>query len=562
MILKKITFLVILSIAIYSCASTNKQVKQTPEPNSDQESRAKDYYLSGALYDFQEQYEKALLEFYQALLYDSTSSQILKAIGRDLIRTHRFESARQYLLRALKYNPRDKENLYFIAEANFNLKDYQNSATYFERLWELDPYNGSVERNLIYIYSYLGEKNKLIDFYKRMIDVHGYDEETVAQLYSLYLKSEQMEQARAFVNNLIQQRPNDSQSWLLSGNFNATVEDTAEAIAAYQKALEIDPDNGEALIELYQLLRSGNDWEKLTEIFRQVVQKSPDNSEARLILAEGLYVTKQYEESQKVLQPLLEREEHQVHVYRLLGLIASEQSHFDQAEGFFKDIIKIDPKNKFGWLSLAFLYNQQQHFNKTITTLQDALSHLPEDKDLLAIYGSTLNQLQRYEEAMTVLQKAYQMDPDDLNIIVSLGVAYEELNMFPESDSLHETAIQKYPEEALLLNNYAYSLGERGIQLERALEMAKKAISIEPDNGAYLDTIGWIYYQLGDYEKAKQYILDAVSKREDSSVVIEHLGDVYFKLGNIEKAKEYWKQALQKDPGNEELRQKISNNEI
>ena len=62
--------------------------------------------------------------------------------------------------------------------------------------------------------------------------------------------------------------------------------------------------------------------------------------------------------------------------------------------------------------------------------------------------------------------------------------------------------------------------------------------------------------------KSEGYILKAISKREDSSVVIEHLGDVYFKLGNIEKAKEYWNQALQKDPDNRELKQKISSNEI
>ena len=166
------------------------------------------------------------------------------------------------------------------------------------------------------------------------------------------------------------------------------------------------------------------------------------------------------------------------------------------------------------------------------------------------------------DDALAQLALAYDLDPDDLNVIVSLGVAYEELNMFEESDLLHEKAIQKFPDEALLLNNYSYSLGERGVHLEHALEMAKKAVTMDPENGAFLDTIGWIYYQLGDYEKARDYILKAISKREDSSVVIEHLGDVYFKLGNIEKAKEYWNQALQKDPDNRELKQKISSNEI
>ncbi|NIV13212.1 MAG: tetratricopeptide repeat protein, partial [Aliifodinibius sp.] len=111
MIVKKITSIIVLSIAIFGCAST-KSIDKSNSLQSEPDPKAVDYYRSGALYDFQEQYEKALLEYYQALLYDSTSSQILKAIGRDLIRTHRFESAKEYLQRSLKYDPNDKETLY------------------------------------------------------------------------------------------------------------------------------------------------------------------------------------------------------------------------------------------------------------------------------------------------------------------------------------------------------------------------------------------------------------------------------------------------------------------
>lgn len=555
-----LTALVVV-LLVGGCATT-KPIKTNDHPSKEANPKSVDYYLSGALYDFQDQYEKALLEYYQALLYDSTSSQILKAIGRDLIRTHRFESAKQYLVRSLKHNPQDKETLYFLAEAYFNLKDYENSASYFEKLWELDPYNSSVERNLIYIYSFLGQEGKLISFYEKMIDFFGYDDEIIYQLYSLYVKSKEIKKAQSLIDNLIQSNPNQPKNWVLLGNLNEAFEDTSQAVEAYEKALTIDPDNGEALIQLYQLLRSQNRWEELTDFLSTVLERSPDNSEARLVLAEGLFILKRFEESQQILEPLLKKEVHQVHVFRLMGLIASEQNHLQQAEDFFKRITNIDPNNKFGWLSLALLYNQEQQFNNAIMALQDGLSHLPSDKDLLGIYGSTLNQVKRYDEAMKVLEKAYHSNPDDLNIIVSLGVAYEELKMYPESDSLHEAAIRTYPNEALLLNNYSYSLGDRGIHLDRALEMAKKAITIDPENGAYLDTIGWIYFKSGDFERAREYIEKAVSMREDSAVVIEHLGDIYFKLGNLEKASEYWNRALQKDPDNTFLKQKIKDNEI
>ncbi len=98
---------------------------------------------------------------------------------------------------------------------------------------------------------------------------------------------------------------------------------------------------------------------------------------------------------------------------------------------------------------------------------------------------------------------------------------------------------------------------ERGIQLDRCLEMATIAITAEPNNSAYLDTYGWILYKLGRYEEAAQYIQKAIDAGGASAVVHEHLGDVFFKLGNTEKAMEIWKRALEMNPKNDALKTKI-----
>jgi tetratricopeptide (TPR) repeat protein len=108
-----------------------------------------------------------------------------------------------------------------------------------------------------------------------------------------------------------------------------------------------------------------------------------------------------------------------------------------------------------------------------------------------------------------------------------------------------------------MLNNYSYSLSERGLQLERALGMATKAVEDEPENPSYLDTIGWIHYMLGDYHKAQEYIEKAIASGEASSVVTEHLGDVYEKLGRHDDAITEWQKAFEKDPSRASLRQKL-----
>jgi tetratricopeptide (TPR) repeat protein len=89
--------------------------------------------------------------------------------------------------------------------------------------------------------------------------------------------------------------------------------------------------------------------------------------------------------------------------------------------------------------------------------------------------------------------------------------------------------------------------------------MAKKAVAAEPENDAYQDTIGWIYYRLGMYDLALFHIKKSVETRQDSAVVIEHLGDVYHKLGDLNEAKSQWERALEIDKDNERLKRKIEN---
>lgn len=544
-------------IFLLSCASSKTirlpQNRNIPEIRK----KAEEHYLNGALYDFQDLYEKALLEYYQALLYDSTSAQIYKAIGRDLMRTSRLDAAVEYLKRGLKYDPDDKELLYYLAESYFNLKNFQSAIVFFERLWQLDPYNQSVQNNLLYLYSQTGQDDKLLVFREKLVELNGYDFESTLQLLSLYLKSKRTAEAKKLVSKFQDVHPQDPRGWFLLGNIYEMEQDTIRAIQHYRKALQMDPENPRTQIQLYRLYRDREDWQGLVDAFSEVVRQDSLDYRARLLLAEGLFYLRKYPEAKKILRPVIDNSEFRVDAFQMLGRIAADEKNYSEAESFFDKIIKEEPKNKYAWLYLSILYNQQGQTQKALKTLQDAISMLPEDPDLLGYYGSLLMQQKKYQEALAPLEKAYQLDNRNLNNIVSLGALYEELQMWAEEDSLYLHALEIFPDEAILLNNYSYSLSVRGIRLDEALELALKALSQEPENGAYLDTVGWIYFKMGNYEKALEYISKAVSLREDSAVVIEHLGDVYYKLGDFTQAKKYWQQALEKEPDNLELKKKL-----
>ena len=125
------------------------------------------------------------------------------------------------------------------------------------------------------------------------------------------------------------------------------------------------------------------------------------------------------------------------------------------------------------------------------------------------------------------------------------------------SDSLYTHAVELDSTNALILNNYAYSLSERGIKLEEALRMSETAVKAEPKNASYLDTIGWIYYMMGNYKKAKGYIEESLKHDSQSATVIDHLGDVLYKMGDKTKALEKWQKAVELEPDNKKFKEKI-----
>ncbi len=554
--IKNVWFLSI-PVFLWACNAT-RPVTNNGSAVELSQTRAHDHYLSGALYDFENQYKNALVEYRHALRYDSTSAQIFKAIGRDYIRLRENEKAIQYLTRALRFNPTDKETLHYLAETYYSLKDFDNAAIYYEQLVEADPYNETVYSNLIYLYSRSGKALKLIALREKLVELLDYEEEASVQLWSLYMQFNEVDKALALSKKLLDIHPDTPESWTLRGTTLEFANDTSNAIKAYQQALAIDKRNEKALNQLYVLFLKRRDWNGLTSIFNRLVEQDSANYTARLLLAEGYFYADQLDSARQAALPLLKNKDYQVRANLLLGRIATGQNMLDEAKTYFEELTRISPQNPRAWEFLAILYLQSGEFEECAALLKKALASLPDDQSLLSLYGNALQQLKRYPDAIAPLKKAHQLDASDLNTIVTLGLVYDQLHMYPQLDSLYSSALEKFPDNALLLNNYSYSLGERGVQLERALEMVRRALQIEPHNAAYHDTAGWILFKMGNYESARDAILKSLEIQPENPEVIEHMGDVYQKLGDIEKARQYWNSALRLDPENDVLKTKLN----
>jgi Tfp pilus assembly protein PilF len=140
----------------------------------------------------------------------------------------------------------------------------------------------------------------------------------------------------------------------------------------------------------------------------------------------------------------------------------------------------------------------------------------------------------------------------------SLGDLYGYIKDYDRSYEYYEKVITMDSLNALVLNNYAYSLAERNINLEKALKMSKKSLEIEEEQSSFLDTYGWVLFRLGRYEEALGYIERAIKTRaSEDAILYEHYGDVLYKAGRKTEALEYWKKANSIGQGSSFLLKKI-----
>ncbi len=519
---------------------------------------AEEHYMTGALYDFEENYEEALKAYLTALNYDTASAQIYKAIGRSYIHLRQRKTALHFLEKAHQLAPDDRETLYYLAESYYEIRDFDNTEKYYQKLLALEPYNESLMENLAHLYRMNNETDKLVALRKKQLQMSNWDLDVASRLWSVYVQSGSLAQALALSDSLTHLYPDNPDSWLLKGSSEEFLKDTTAAIKSYRQLLTIDPENDRAMTQLFGFYAKKENWAQLAALLTELIDLHPKAALPRLILAEVWTIQDRYEEAVKVVDPLLSDSTQAVRATLFLGQLATRQNRYNSAQKYFQSVTQTSPKDPRAWEFLALLQFRQGNLDEAIRILAEAVKQLPDEFGLLSLYGSALQQAKRYEEALDPLRKAYQIDPSDLNTIISLGLVYDELQKYSELDSLYKSALQTYPDNPLLLNNYSYSLSERNIMLDKALEMSQKAVMLEPNNAAYLDTMGWIYFQLGNYEKSLEWIQKSLELEPDNPEVVEHLGDVYAALGQKDAAIQQWQQALKLQPNNIRLQKKLN----
>ena len=182
---------------------------------------------------------------------------------------------------------------------------------------------------------------------------------------------------------------------------------------------------------------------------------------------------------------------------------------------------------------------------KAIEILKALYEENPYEPKAVSSLGEFYGRQGRQEDSIFLYSRYLEKHPDDESVLYSLAVSYYYSDRIPEALSAMRDVISRNPENFDAMNFIGYTYAERGEKLDYAEELISKALDLAPGRGYIIDSLGWVYYQRGDFTKALEYLLRASKIPPPDPAILEHLGDVYEKLGKRELAVENYATALE-----------------
>lgn len=231
---------------------------------------------------------------------------------------------------------------------------------------------------------------------------------------------------------------------------------------------------------------------------------------------------------------------------------------YEQSKKYDRAIETYDrvPKSSPLWLRVqirkAFDLNSLDRVEDARKLLIVLLEEHKDKVQTLDALGSILRARKRYKEAAEYYSQAIasvkNTEKSNWNYYYSRGVCYERLNQWDKAEDDLQKALELDPDQPLALNYLGYSWVDKNRHLKRAMAYIRKAVKLKPNDGYFVDSLGWAHYRLGQYKPAAKHLEKATELRPDDPVINDHLGDAYWRVGRYLEANFQWKQALTLKP--------------
>ena len=367
----------------------------------------------------------------------------------------------------------------------------------------------------------------------------------------------------------------------------------SDALAVYRKLADMMPDDADLYLRMAQIYREMHQLDQAEENLLKARQYAPGSvevmyNEAMLYQAQG-----RYDDAIRVLSEALNgvkgqssvlpsRRRSLAIIYQELGQLYKDRQDYSTAVYTYSELGHLgEDEDRRARLLIMDTYRAAKDLNKALQAGREALAKYPSDPAIRASQALLMGENQQTDEAVKMLRAQLTKTDADRDTLLNiaqvyerahrykeaeeaahaaeilpgpardnemvwfmLGAIYEHQKLYDRAEAQFKKALAVNPKSGPVLNYYGYMLGDLGIRLDEAASLVKSALKEEPFNGAYLDSLGWVYYRQNKLEDAEATLRKALERDAHDPTIHSHLGDVYAKLGRTEKATAEWEKSL------------------
>jgi tetratricopeptide (TPR) repeat protein len=517
------------------------------------------HFVEGVAFEENGELDKALEAYRKVLNVDPGQAELACRVAALLTRQDEFPQAIDILKDAVKANPKSSQpylQLAFIYAKYLRKTD--QAVAYANRAITLDPQNIDAYQRLYEIEIANGDERKALQSLERATKVKSDDAEFWTRLGKLYA------------------------TLVIKPETEPKAEELAKLNEIFKKAVEHGGDNPGVLKEVADFYASSQQIGEAIPLYLRVLELQPEDTTAQEKLATGFVLTNQRNKAIDLLQEIIKQHPEKYQAYDLLAQVLDDEGRallrenkaneakaiFAKAAANYEQSLLINPGHANTYLRLAdLLLGPVKEAERAVKVLAEARRRFPEAPEMIYYYAIALREAKRAQQAVATFEEALhasELESGEManaRFYFDYGATAEQAGLYDKAADLFRKSIALDPANAGDACNYlGYMWAEQNTHLEEAADVINRALQIDPNNGAYLDSAGWVKFRQGRFAEALTDLLRAAENlKRDDPVVFEHIGDTYLQLNRVPQALEAWQKAMTVDPKNRKLADKIDN---
>jgi tetratricopeptide (TPR) repeat protein len=468
--------------------------------------------------------------------------------------------------------------------------DQNEPALAAARRWvELAPDNIDAQQLLGVLYVRASEPEAALPHFSVVIerarDMHGGGFLLIGSLLSRDVDPEQALRAQEL---LVQRYPDQAMAHFTYANLALRAGQFEASVMACQRALALDPELVDAhIVQARALMAQGKADEALSYAAR-AVEQFPDHTELRLSYARILVQAKRYDEALTEFKRVVAERPGDADLLYTVALLCIEVERYDQAREYLELVLQTgkhtddahyylgriaedrgEHKLAISWYvrvvegeyaldaqaRIANMLAKLGQIDEARQHLQQMRAQTGDQETLVRLYlaeGQLLSDAKRYQEAMDLYNRTLTIFPGDSDLLYARALTAEKLDRLDLLEADLRTILTLDPDNASALNALGYTLADRTDRYQEALDYIQRAYRMRPDDPAIIDSMGWIYFRLGNYAEAERYLRRAYELMPDAEIAA-HLAELLWVQGRRGEAESIFMQAFSKDPDHDVL---------